>query len=43
MAATVHDLILHHYVVVNIRGESYRLKDRRKNSLPTERGVEKSE
>ena len=43
MAAAVLDLILHHCVVVNIRGESYRLNDRRKNSLPTERRVEKSE
>ena len=35
IAATVLDRILHHCVVVNIRGESYRLKDRRKSSLPT--------
>jgi len=35
MAAAVLDRILHHCVVVNIRGESYRLKDRKKNSLPT--------
>ena len=35
MAAAVLDMILHHCVAVNIRGESYRLKDRRKNSLPT--------
>ena len=35
MAAAVLDRILHHCVAVNIRGESYRLKDRRKNSLPT--------
>ena len=35
MAAAVLDRILHRCVAVNIRGESYRLKDRRKNSLPT--------
>jgi DNA replication protein DnaC len=35
MASAVLDRILHHCVVVNIRGESYRLKDIRKNSLPT--------
>jgi DNA replication protein DnaC len=35
MAAAVLDRILHHCTVVNIKGESYRLKDRRKNSLPT--------
>ncbi|MDA8054270.1 MAG: hypothetical protein M0Z77_01290 [Thermoplasmatales archaeon] len=29
--------------VVNIRGESYRLKDRKKNSLPTFREVKKDE
>ena len=37
MAAAVLDRILHHCTVVNIRGESYRLKDRRKNALPTMR------
>ena len=29
--------------LVNGRGESYRLKDRRKNALPTERRGEKNE
>ena len=37
MAAAVLDRILHHCTVMNIGGESYRLKDRRKNSLPTMR------
>jgi DNA replication protein DnaC len=37
MASAVLDRILHHCTVVNIKGESYRLKDRRKNSLPTMR------
>jgi hypothetical protein len=36
IASAVLDRILHHCVVINIRGESYRLKDRRKNALPTE-------
>ena len=35
MASAVLDRILHHCTVVNIKGESYRLKDRKKNSLPT--------
>ena len=35
IVAAVLDRILHHCVVVNIRGESYRLKDGRKSSLPT--------
>ena len=35
MAAAVLDRILHHCTVVNVRGESYRLKDRRKNALIT--------
>ena len=43
MASAVLDRILHHCTVINIKGESYRLKDRRKNSLPTERRGEKSE
>jgi DNA replication protein DnaC len=30
MASAVIDRILHHRTVVNIRGESYRLKDRKK-------------
>jgi DNA replication protein DnaC len=33
MASAVLDRILHHCVVINIKGESYRLKDRKKNSL----------
>ena len=43
MACAVLDRILHHCVVINIRGDSYRLKDRRKNPLPTERRGEKNE
>ncbi len=43
MASAVLDRILHHCTVINIKGESYRLKDRRKNSLPTERRGEKNE
>ena len=35
MASAVLDRILHHCTVINIKGESYRLKDRKKNSLPT--------
>jgi DNA replication protein DnaC len=35
MASAVLDRILHHCTTVNIRGDSYRLKDRKKNSLPT--------
>ena len=37
MAAAVLDRILHHCTVINIKGESYRLKDRKKNSLQTMR------
>jgi len=37
MAAAVLDRIMHNCTVVNIKGESYRLKDRRENSLPTVR------
>jgi len=37
MAAAVLGRILHHCIVVSIRGESYRLKDRIKSSLPTMR------
>jgi len=43
MASAVLDRILHHCTVVNIRGESYRLKDRKKNSLQTFREVKKDE
>ena len=37
MAAAVIDRILHYCNVVNIRGEPYRLKDRRENSLSPNR------
>ena len=33
MASAVLDRILHHCVVINIKGESYRLKDRLDSSL----------
>ena len=35
MAPVVLDWILHHSTTVNIKGESYRLKDRRRSGLPT--------
>ena len=37
VASSVLDRILHHCTVINIKGESYRLKDRKNNSLPTMR------
>ena len=43
MASAVLDRILHHCTVVNIRGDSYRLKERKKNSLQTFREVKKDE
>ncbi|MGC9193719.1 MAG: IS21-like element helper ATPase IstB [Thermoplasmata archaeon] len=41
MASAVLDRILHHSTVINIRGESYRLKERKKNMLASERIGEK--
>jgi DNA replication protein DnaC len=41
MASAVLDRILHHCTVINIRGESYRLKERKKNMLASERMGEK--
>ena len=43
MAAAVLDRILHHYSIINIESESYRLNDMRKNSLPIERRIEMNE
>ncbi|MGC8497097.1 MAG: ATP-binding protein [Thermoplasmata archaeon] len=43
MASAVLDRILHHSTVINIRGESYRLKERKKNMLASERIGEKNE
>ena len=43
MTSAVLNRILHHCNVINIKDESYRLKDSKKNSLPTERRGEKSE
>jgi DNA replication protein DnaC len=37
MASAVLDRILHHCTVINVRGESYRLKERKKNMLASER------
>lgn len=34
IASAVPDRILHHSTTVNIKGESFRLKDRRKSGLP---------
>ena len=34
MASAVLDRVLHHSIVVNIKGDSYRLKDRRKGNPP---------
>ncbi len=38
MAPAVLDRILHHYIVINIKGESYRLKNRKMNSFQKSRG-----
>ena len=35
MASAVLDRILHHCTVINIKGESYRLKDEKLNPLST--------
>lgn len=35
VASAILDRLLHHCTVVNIKGESYRIKDRRKTGLPT--------
>ena len=35
MASVELDRILYHCTVVNINDESYRIKDRKRNSLPT--------
>jgi len=41
MASAVLNRILHHCTVINVRGESYRLKEWKKNMLATERMGEK--
>jgi DNA replication protein DnaC len=38
IAAAILDRLLHHSTTINIRGESYRLKDRRKAELVPPRG-----
>jgi len=43
MASGVLDRILHHCVVINVKGDSYRLKDQRKDALSTKRRGEKNE
>jgi IstB-like ATP binding protein len=39
-ATTILNRLLHHSTTINIRGESYRLKDRRKAGLVPPRGQE---
>ena len=39
MTSAVPDRIPHPCTVINIKGESFRLKDRRRNTLPTMEGV----
>ena len=39
MASTFLDRVLHHSIVVNIKKDSYRLKDRRKGNPPPYRNV----
>jgi DNA replication protein DnaC len=43
IASAVLDRILDHCFVINLRSESYRLMDRRKNALSMERKGEKNE
>jgi len=43
MASAVLDRILHHCAVINIPGESYRLREREHNSLSIEKRGEKNE
>jgi hypothetical protein len=43
IATAILDRLLHHSTTINIRGESYRLKDRRKAGLVPPRGQEGSE
>jgi len=43
IATAILDRLLHHSTTVNIRGESYRLKDRRKAGLVPPRGQEGAE
>src|SRR5213079_3560500 len=40
IATAILDRLLHHSTTINIRGESYRLKDRRKAGLVPPRGQE---
>ncbi|MGD0955779.1 MAG: ATP-binding protein [Candidatus Acidiferrales bacterium] len=42
-ATAILDRLLHHSTTINIRGESYRLKDRRKAGLVPPRGQEGAE
>src|SRR5256885_3043052 len=43
IATAILDRLLHHSTTINIRGESYRLKDRRKAGLGPPRGQEGAE
>ena len=43
IATAILDRLLHHSTTINIRGESYRLKDRRKAGLVPPRGQEGAE
>ena len=38
IATAILDRLLHHSYVLNIRGESYRLRDKRQSGLLTHRG-----
>ena len=40
IAAAILDMLLHHSHVINIRGESYRLKDKRQSGLLTQTAAE---
>ena len=43
IATAILDRLLHHSTTINIRGESFRLKDRRKAGLVPPRGQEGAE
>ena len=39
IASAILDRLLHHSITVNIRGDSYRLKDRDLGRVPTDNGT----
>ncbi len=43
IATAILDRLLHHSTTINIRGESYRLKDRRKAGLVPPRGQDEAD